>query len=414
MENTQTVESTPVVETSTAIVSTTEAANAGAKALTPAEGSSFQQTRKAKMAAWLEEGADETIGDPPSTETATSGAVAETGEQDKAALPTVPTPTGTTVQGEQAGQEPTNKESPTPQGADDPSTPPRDSQPQSPHSFSAKVGNDEWAPPAGLTLTYKADGQEVTKPLEEVVNLAKLGENFGRRSRDLAVEKRQFAEQAQESKTAAEQQIAEAWNQVYGTLTKIAEDPEYREQFLEEHARLKNNPAEIELRVKARKAEVLEQQLKQQRQEGAAEWNRKVWATVDEIIKDGTTGEKAQFPYADPARVRQRFHEAYSKHGKDALKEDFVTNLIREDHEQIAAVVRTEREKATAILEKEVAKARTQAAVETRNTIVDKSLQREQVARVVPAGTAAAADKAAPPIKSTNEASKRLKEWANS
>lgn len=386
-----------------------------AAVLTPQRAASYDAARRTKLQEWANSEPEDAVFELPESVAVTTPPAAVPEEEVQAATSeAAPTPVTEAAPAETtAVTEPVV--TPTPVVTTEAVAPsqPRESQP-SKHSFSAKVGEEDWVAPDNLTISYRADDRDVSRPIEEVVKLAKLGENFDRRSRNLAEMQRSAEAEIQGRRQRAEQELAAGWQEVWETVRRFAEDAEYREEFLEEFNRLQNNPDEVQLRIKAKRADELEQQLQQQRQVGAAEWNRKVWQTVDSIIAEQVNGPSSAYQFANPDRIRQRFHEAFKKQGKAVLNENFVKELIKADHESIASVVTREKEKALAEKDKEIARTKTETAVETRNKIVDQALQREQVARVVPSGTVTPAEKAAPQIKSAREASQRLKDWANS
>lgn len=378
--------------------------------LQPSKASSFEDARKSRLRDWLTRDADEVLGEEPS-EVATEPESVES-VQEQAALPVDP-PTPVAEGGIGTGEEAGQGEVETPTRETEVVAAPQSSDAQpTPKHFSAKVGEAEFQVPDGLVVTYKADGQDRARPIEEVIKFAQLGENFNRRSQELAEKERQLGSESEKIRTQASQEIQAAWTQFWDTAKKFAEDAEYREEFLDEYTRLKENPEEVQLRIKANRADELEKILEEQKSKSAEDYNRQVWTTVDQIIAAQTSGTGA-FPYANPERIKQQFYAAYQQVGTQALSDTYLIGLIQQDHEAIEKIVTAERARALAQTEDAVKRAKAQATVETQNRIVDKSLQREQVAATVVTGGQTAATQKAPQISSARDASKALRDWAN-
>lgn len=392
-----------------------------AAALTPSRNSSYDLARREKLAAWLADADDE----PEAEETVEEeAATSDEGEEDSspqdaeaqagepAALAT-PDEEGA-ADGEEAGTAtvdaaPTQKEA-----AAKTSGPRKEERSREPKRYTAKVGDEEWEAPEGLVLRYKADGEERERTLDEVVRYAQLGENYDRRSRELASRQRELEARFAQEREQLHQQYATALNQLLETARRFAEDAEFREQFLEEYERLQSNPEELELRAKAQRAEQYERQLEELRKQQLANWQRQMWQNVDAIIAENAE----TYPYADAKRVRERWYQAYLRDPSTAASEPFLVNLMREEHEAIARIVEDERQRVeqelTSKYQREIQQAKAEAVVQRTNQTTDQALARERVARKVPNATPAPVPKAGARIKTYQDASRALREWAES
>lgn len=269
-------------------------------------------------------------------------------------------------------------------------------------------------------LRYRADGQERERPLDEVIRFAQLGENYDRRSRELAQRQRDQEAQYQERLQTLGRQLQEQQAQLAETLRRFAEDEEYREQFLLEWQQLTQNPELLQLHMKAARADELEREQQARAQRELETWNRQVWQTVDAVLAEGIGTDEAPGPYryANAEWVRRRFHEAYQQRGQQVLSDAFLRRLMEEEHSAVASVVEAEKRRALELArseaERAVAEARAAAVVETRNQITDKALDRAKTARrVVTKGNSPQPGKKTGEVKTYSDAKKKLASWVN-
>ena len=287
--------------------------------------------------------------------------------------------------------------------------------------FAAAVGESEFSVPEGLTLTYKADGQEVSRPIEDVIKFAQLGENYDRRSRDLAHQQRNLKTQFESVYTDLTTRYQQAEAELIQTARRLAEDDEFREQYLDEFERLRSNPEELQIRLAAEQGQRAMAELAEIRKQQQNAYQSRVWATVDEIIAEGigTEQQPGRFQFADPDLVRRRFHEEYSRDAATALSEPFLNSLLAQDHERIARHVDSARRdtlgRATKVVQQEVSKARADAVSEAKNTQTTKALDRAQQAKkVVTSAPGATPSNGKRRIETIADSTKALKSWASS
>lgn len=274
------------------------------------------------------------------------------------------------------------------------------------------VVTDDDAPaalPKNVKFRYRADGADREYTLDEVIERAKLGENYNRRSQDLANQGREFEQQKQQWQEGATQQLNTAWNEFVQTARRFAEDPDFREEFLDEWERINSDPKELERTLKAQQAEQLERELAEYKRREAAEFSQRVWGTVDTIIQEA----QQDFKYANPERVRARFQALYQTRGQEVLREATLREIMREEHEAVASVVEAERERALAEVNGQVRRQAVKTAVAQQNKQTAKAVKREQVAKKVPATPSRAAAKAEKPPKTFEDSRKKLQSWAD-
>jgi hypothetical protein len=369
---------------------------------TPAAASSFDAERRSRLAAW-----SAAVEDPAVEAQEIVDAIVQHAQGEVA----VDTTEGDEVAVEAVEETKLEAVAPTPE--EEAAPPEVEVEPAKPKHFAIRRGEEDFSIPEDVTLTYKAEGTERTRTLDEVIRYAQLGENYDRRSRELAQAQRDQSESYQRLLDEGRQQVQAAWNQVMELTQKLHEDDEFRENYFEEYERLKANPEEIELRRKASLADLYEKQIEQQRQREYEEWNRSVWTTVDTILEEQLADYEPDLRGNLADRVRSRFYQAVSTQGNGVISESYLTSLIREERGVIDLAVERARREAERDLVPVVNRAKVEAAVETRNKITDQSLQRNKEAAIAPTNPAAPV-RAAKQIKTMTEASNALKNWANS
>jgi hypothetical protein len=368
---------------------------------TPSTHASFDSERRTKLADWArqvdgpEMGAEEIV-----------AAIVEAEKGEVSGEPVVVTDD---TPAEETGL---TAEAPTPEeeAADVVEEP---AEPARPKHYAVRHGEEEVGIPEGVTFTYKADGAERTRTLDEVIQYAQLGENFDRRSRDLAQTQRQMEDSYRQAIEHGQKELQDSWNQFMELTQKLHEDDEFREEYFEEYERLKNNPDELELRRKAKLAEQYEQQINADRQRQYEEWNRNVWTTVDTILGEQLADYEDNIRGNLSDRVRSRFHQAVSQYGNTVITEAYLTNLIREERSIIDTAVQRARQQVEQDVLPRVERARVEAVTQTKNRLTELSLQRNKEAIATPAMTATPV-RQAKPISTMGEAAKALNRWAES
>jgi hypothetical protein len=374
--------------------------------LTPNRNATYDTERRSRMENWLSEPtsllvaeeADAPVeGDAPADDPFVTP---ESGE------PTAAVDSEATLDGE----------APTQQGAAvDPVTDKPTVDPGKPKGFAVFQGEDEVEVP-DLVLSYKADGAERKRTLDEIVHFAQLGENYDRRSRELAIRQRDVEDAHSQTLSQFQEQMNTAWAEFTGLVQRLHEDEDFREEYLEEYARLQENPEEIQMRLKAQKADEYERQVQANQERQTADWNRQVWSTVDTIIGENLADFDPESRDAMASRVRNRFYEEYTRRGGDALRESFLADLVREERSVIdKAVARARKDVVERELPPAVAKAKAQAVIESKNKTTQQSLDRDRIARMTPQPGPSAMTTAAPrKFTSLHDASRALKDWAES
>lgn len=265
-----------------------------------------------------------------------------------------------------------------------------------------------------LTFTYKADGAERTRSLEEVIKYAQLGENFDRRSRDLAQRQRDLETGARDHAEQLNQQFSEAYNNMVSTIRRFFEDETYREEALDEWYRITSNPEELQLRIAAQEGQRAKQELEQFRQRQHQDFERQVWQTVDQIITEQLSDYDPELRDGLAGRIKSRFGADFKARGNDVLSENYLVALVSEERSIIDQAVARARADAERSFAPRVAQAKAEAVVNQQNQTTDRALQRQKVVRQAPKSTnAPSPQRTAPKIKSLNEASQRLKDWAS-
>lgn len=263
--------------------------------------------------------------------------------------------------------------------------------------------------PEDLTFRYKADGEVRERTLDELIQFAQKGENFDRRSRALAEESRHLRENARRWYMEQSEALAAAQEQFYAQVRMFFEDPEYREEALEEYERLTSNPEEIELRRRAQQADELERRLGEYRKREIREWQRGVWATVDQIINES----RAEYPLVDANSVRREFARAFHARGREVMSEPFLKELIRMEHEKVAGPlsrVRAESESRIKELERRLKELE---ALNKNNRVANAIAKKSEGAKATPGRHTDSPRKSDRP-RSMREASNALKAWGNS
>lgn len=290
-----------------------------------------------------------------------------------------------------------------------------DVEPAEPKPFSV-VGPDGQPVdlPDGLTFTYTADGAERTRSLDEVIKYAQLGENFGRRSRELAQRQQELEANARSHADQLNQQFQEAYNSMVSTIRRFFEDEDYREEALNEWYRITSNPEELQLRIAAQEGARARQELERYRAQQQQDFERKVWATVDTILTEQLADYDPELREGLAQRIKSRYGTDLRTRGTEVLSENYLIALITEERSIIdQAVARAKAEAERAIVPR-VAQAKAEAVVKTQNQVTDRAIQRQKVVRTAPKTTAAPSpQRAAPKIRSLNDARRALKEWQN-
>lgn len=263
--------------------------------------------------------------------------------------------------------------------------------------------------PGDFKLRYRADGADREYTLDEVVERAQLGENYNRRSQELAQSQREFEQNKQQWTEQSQAQVNNAWNEFMKTARRFAEDPDFREQFLDEWERISSDPQELQRTIKANQAEQLERELEQYRRREAEEFSRRVWGTVDQIIEEAAQ----DYPYANSDKVRSRFQAIYQQRGQEALRESVLKDIMREEHEAVADIVQAEKERALAEVTGSVRRQAVKKVVDQHNKQTAKAVKRDKVAKKVPAAPQAPAAKAKKGPKSFEDSRKALQDWAD-
>lgn len=321
----------------------------------------------------------------------------------------VPTGDAVSLDAEDAEEEPTAEASPD-DAAEEPA-------PEQPKHYAAEVDGEEVSLSDDLMLSYKADGRDIKLPIGEVVRRAQLGENYDRRSRDLAMRQKQQEQQYAASAQQLQGWRAQAEQQLLDTTRRLLEDDAYLEELRDEYYQLTSNPQQLELLQQAMEGRQAKAELDQIRVAQQQQFSQQVWQTVDQIINEGIGTEAApgSYRFADANEVRNRFAQAFQTLPRDQVMNDtFVQNLLAQEHEKIARVVESETRRALGSAAHETKKAVAKAVAQTTNQITDKALRRsKEAARVVTRPSAPAPQTPAKP-KSYADASKKLREWASS
>jgi hypothetical protein len=352
--------------------------------------------------------AEAEVADPPEeAEVEAEGAVGDEDPETEAAEASADEPEEEEEFGLKGEEKPKLDDSDDPEGAEDKSKVVR-----KPEGYAAEAEGGEWIPPEDLKIKYRADGEDLELSLDEVIQDAKKGRNYDRRSGELAQERRELQSNYREVIEQARGRIAQAEQNFHAQVKRFFEDPQYRDQALKEYRRLTENPEELEIRQKAQRADQLEKQIQERQAQDQKQWQQKVWSTVDSIIDEA----KEHFPYADPNEVRKEFAQAYRRHGKRALTDRVVKTIIERNNERVATAVNSERSQ---LEEKLAEERRKREELEARlkankeNKRVEESVRRSKEAKVAeptgepPAGTA----KKKP--KSLSAARNALKEWGS-
>lgn len=381
-----------------------------ANPLQPRQNSSYTTALRSKIQEWMNAPDDGSDTDEGAGVEEMSAAAPEAQAEPEAVVTETPIAESGAAEGVSAQ---VVEEAPTQEGAAPPAEP--EVEPAKPKPYAVKMGNQDYPVPEDLTFTYKADGAERTRTLDEVIRYAQLGENYDRRSRELAQSQRDLEVEFDTRFRTLNEQYQQAWNDVMELTRRLAEDDDFREEYLEEYHRLKANPEELQIRLRAQKAEQYEQMLNELQRRQHEEWERQVWNTVDQIIGEQLADYDPDTREPLARRIRDRFHFEFSRRGSAALKESLLLDLIDEERGFIDRAVEAARRQVESQLGPQVRQARAQAVVETKNNLAERALQREREALAAPRpGPVPTPQRVAPKIEKLADAKKALEKWAAS
>lgn len=383
-----------------------------AAALTPSK--TFSRTYKEKMNAWLNE--DEPAAEPvePDSKQAPEPEEPEEKEPEQPfaeATEEIEAEAEVEVEEDLAAEAEASLEA-----AEDKPTPEEGGEAErKPKSYSVKDGEEEFDVPETVQITYRADGHERTRPLDEVIKFAQMGENFDRRSTELAQDRRDSEETFKQRYEQLEGQYRQAQHQLMQTVQRLGTDPDYRQEFIDEFERLSSDPEELQLRLKAQRAAELERWVQERMSQDQQAYSQRIWNTVNSLIHAGLKDYSEDLRERTAERVRDRFHKKYQAEGKAAISDRVVRGLVAEERSVIDAAVEAARRDALKDIEPQIQRARLEATVETKNKITDQAIKQDKVGRAAPkpsAGAPAAERKTK--VTSVKDVSKALKEWAAS